>query len=134
MRIRRIFILNMKPLFQIPLLALIAVITIIHANKFARNEKIGPWWHFWWGFVYGLPAVIFAYFCRSWWLLGAFMLERFVFYNPMLNIWRHKYFFYIVASNSKPGFWDKIELWWKGFYPYIWCAGVIAYIVVQFFI
>lgn len=121
----------MIALLQIPVLALIRWIAGIHAKKFAANIKIGPWWHFWWSVVYAIPCAITAWLCHSWLLAVAFAIERFVVYNPLLNRIRNKSFFYIVADNSKPGFWDKIEVFWAGFYPYIWGLAVLGYIFIQ---
>jgi hypothetical protein len=123
----------MSKLLQIPALVLIYMIISIHSKRFEANKSIGPWWHLWWGFVYGVPTGIAAYLCHSYALAWVFALERFVLYNPMLNLMRNESFFYIVAKNSKPGFWDKIEVSWKGFYPYIWGLGFLGYIIIQFF-
>lgn len=119
---------------EIPILSLIIGICCIHANRFHQNIPIGKWFHFLWGCVYAAPSAFFAWQMHSWWLLGAFTIERFVFYNPILNLIRQRKFFYIVADNSKPGFWDKIEVWWANFYPYIWGLGVLAFIAIQFYI
>lgn len=121
---------------EIPMLSLIIGICAIHAHRFHENIPITKWFHFWWGFAYGVPAAFLAWRYESWWLLGTFTIERFVFYNPVLNLirfgWESDKFFYIVADNSKPGLWDKIEVWWKGYYRYIWGLGVIAFIIIQF--
>lgn len=119
-------------LLQIPMLAIIIAVTCIHAHRFAANKPINGWFHFLWGLVYAAPASFFILEKHSWWLLLAFTLERFIFYNPILNIFRTEKFFYIVADNSKPGFWDKIEVWWAGFYKYIWFLVLAGYIYIQF--
>lgn len=119
-------------ILQVPILAILIAICIIHAKRFFENKAIGPWFHLLWGCVYAVPCVFLAWRYHSWIMLGAFVIERFVFYNPTLNILRDEKFFYIVTDNSKPGFWDKIEVWWGGFYPYIWGVGVLGYIIIQF--
>jgi hypothetical protein len=124
-------------LLQIPALILILVITTMHAHRFNANKPVGPWWHLWWSCIYGIPCGIAVWqFGWNWWLAGAFVLERFVFYNPILNFKRdpRRPFFYITAKNSKPGFWDKIETWMAGFYPYTWGLGALGFITIQFFI
>lgn len=124
----------MIALWQILTLAMIIAITWFHKKRFDANKPVGPWWHFWWSCVYGIPAGVIAWHYHSYWLAAAFVLERFVFYNWILNLRRGRAFFYVVSKNSKPGFWDKIYTWFNKFYPYIWGAGVICYIIIQFFI
>lgn len=124
--------------YFLEILALVLMIGITYYHYYVYNvkkRKIGKWFHFWWGVVYTIPCVIAVWLLKwNWVMAGAFILERFVFYNPILNTWRHLGIFYIVADNSVLGMWDKIEIWWRGFYPYIWGAGVIGFIVIQYFL
>lgn len=125
-------------ILEIMMLSVIIAICMIHAHRFESNKPIGRWFHFWWGFAYAVPAVFFTWRYESVWLLIAFAVERFVFYNPVLNIirfgWEKDKFFYLHAENSKPGLWDKIEIWWAGFYPFIWALGALALVIVQFYL
>ena len=124
----------MNKLWQIPLFGLIVLITWIHKKRFVANIPIDGWWHLRWGFVYGVPAIAIAWWQHSWQLGVLFAIERFIFYDQVLNIWRKEKFFYIVATNSKPGFWDKIKLGMGVFYPYIWGLIFVVYIYLQFIV
>lgn len=124
-------------LLQIPALIIILIVTTIHANRFNDNKAVGPWWHLWWSLLYGIPCGIAVWqFGWNWWLAGAFLLERFVFYNPILNFKRkpRRAFFYTVSKNSKPGMWDKVYVWFGKLYPYIWTLTVATFIAIQFFL
>jgi hypothetical protein len=107
-------------LLEIPFVCVVVVITCIHAGIFARNEKISPWFHALWAFIYGAIVVTISYFAHSWWLFGIGCLIRFSFYNPILNAWRHEKIFYLsTSSGANASDWDKIELSWGKFYPVI---------------
>lgn len=122
---------------EIPALGIIIAICAIHAHRFAANIKIGPWFHIVWGCIYASVMAFMAWQVKSWWLLGGFAIERFVFYNMTLNIlrygWRWDSLFYIHAEKNG-SWWDRIELAWKGLYPYIWGVGVLAFVIIQFYI
>jgi hypothetical protein len=118
-------------LFQILFLILIIVITDIHARRFKANKPIGPLFHLTWGMVYAFPAAFFAWQLGSWWLVWAGAVERFVFYNPVLNIWRTEKFFYI-HSGKNGSWWDDLELLWSRAYPWIWALAALAFIILQF--
>lgn len=122
--------------FEFIFLLMIIGITKYHKNWFAGNYRVGIWFHTLWGLVYYIPA---AYLCihvySSVWLAVMLVSERFVFYNPILNIWRTKYFFYIsVQSGKGSSLWDRIEIGWKGAYPYVWVVCSIAFVVSQFYL
>lgn len=118
-------------LWQIAFLAVIIAITKIHADKFAANKPIGPLFHAIWTLIYFVPVAFFAWRYCSWWLLIAGIIERFVFYNPVLNIWRGEKFFYI-HSGKNGSWWDDLELKWAKYYPYLWMVGFVGFIVIQF--
>lgn len=119
-------------LMQFPLLGLIVYITWLHMKRFKANIQIDAWWHLRWGFAYGVPAAAISWWGHSWQLAVAFLIERFLFYDQILNLWRKEKFFYIVATNSKPGMWDKIKMWLGPTYPFVWGLFVIGYIAFQF--
>jgi hypothetical protein len=120
-------------LFQILFVILIIVITDIHARRFKANKPIGPLFHFTWAAVYFIPAVLFAWHLGSWWLAGASAVERFVLYNPILNLIRGEKFFYL-HSGKNGSWWDDLELMWSRVYPWIWGLGVLIFIIIQFFL
>ena len=124
-------------LWQIPALLIILIVTTVHANRFNDNKAVGPWWHLWWSLLYGIPCGLIVWHTGwNWWLAGACILERFVFYNPILNLKRNprRAFFDVVSKASIPGLWDKIYTWFGKFYPYIWALGLAGFIAIQFFI
>lgn len=123
----------MMALLQIPMLAVIITITLIHAKRFAENKAIGVWFHFTWGCVYFIPAAFLCWQMGSYWLAGAFCLERFVFYNFILNIIRKEKFFYLHAGVNG-SWWDDLELLWVKAYPWFWAASVLGFIAIQFYL
>ncbi len=120
-------------LYEIAAFGLIIGITDLHAEKFAANKPVGPLFHTLWALIYLVPCAVIAALNSSWWLMVAFTLERFVFYNLILNIWRTKPFFYI-HSGLNGSWWDDLELKWSGVYPYAWGVGLLGLIIVNFII
>ena len=122
-------------LWEIAFLGLIIGITKIHADKFAANKPISPLFHAMWTLIYFVPGTFLAWRYSSWWLVAACILERFVFYNVVLNIWRFgwnaKKFFYI-HSGENGSVWDDLELKWASFYPFAWGIGMLGFIIIQF--
>lgn len=120
-------------LFEILFLVLIIVITWIHAKRFAQNKPIGPWFHFVWGCVYFIPVIFFAWQLHSWWLAGAATLERFVFYNPILNYQRiPRMNWFYIHSGKNGSWWDDLELLWAKAYPWAWGLAALGFIIIQF--
>lgn len=118
-------------LLQIPMLGVMVAICAIHAKRFADNKAIGLWFHFIWGCVYFIPATFLAWQMSSYWLAGAFVIERFVFYNPILNRMRGKAFFYLSVNSQTPSWWDSIEIGWRNAYPYVWIFSCVAFMIIQ---
>lgn len=116
---------------EIVFLGIVYSICKLHADKFKANIKITPEFHFVWAVIYAVPVIIVSLIYQSWWLLAALCFERFVLYNIVLNKIRGEKMFYIVANNSKPGFWDKIEVWWGKFYPVAWGLGILIFGFLQ---
>ena len=115
--------------WEIPALILIIVVCYIHAGIFARNRIIGPWFHFLWAMSYFIPCGVIAYFTRSWWLAGAFIMERAVFYNPVLNLIRQRPFFYQGSATANN---HAIS---NGLYtPFLWIVYIIGFIIINIFI
>lgn len=120
-------------LLEIPALILIVGITYWHSRLFAKNRKVSPLFHTLWAAVYIAPVIVEAIRYQSWWLFIALTLERFVFYNPILNKWRGKFFFYLSVNSLNPSLWDRLELRWVKAYPYVWVASFIGFIAIQFY-
>jgi hypothetical protein len=118
-------------LWEFLFLLMIVFITMIHAKRFNGNEPVGPLFHAVWAAVYFIPVAILVWKFDSWWLGIAALVERFVFYDPILNIFRGKPFFYLSTASANPSFWDKIEISLGKAYPYIWVFSVIIFIVLQ---
>lgn len=126
----------MKFLFELIMLLIIFGTAEKHASLFKANIKISPWFHALWAGAYFIPAIVIGWFvCESWWLLSAFCLERFFFYNFLLNLIRHKPVFYLSTGSGKSAsLWDKIELRWGAIYPIIWVLSGMLFGAIQFFI
>jgi len=112
------------------ILALIAIIgiTSVHAHIFNENRKIGPWFHFLWAAVYFIPCGVIAYLTGSYWLAGAFILERAVFYNPILNLIRQRPFFYKGYGTIHPAITNFL------YTPLLWVVYILAFITINIFI
>lgn len=123
---------------ELPLAALVVLITILHAGIFNNNteqrKNIAPSFHWTWAAIYGIVLVVICYLSKSWWLFGVGCLMRFAFYNPLLNAWRHRGVFYITTSTGNlTSWWDKTELAWGKWYPIISILSAILFITLQFF-
>jgi len=115
-------------LYEIAALILIIGITSIHAHIFENNVKIGPWFHFLWGMVYFIPCGIIAWLTGSWWLAGAFLFERLVFYNPILNLIRERPFFYQGSGPVHAALTNKF------YTPIAWIGYIVGFITINIFI
>lgn len=114
--------------YEIAALMIIIGVCAIHADIFARNRIIGPWFHALWAGVYFIPCGVMAYLTGSWWLAGAFIMERAIFYNPILNLMRDKPFFY-QGSNSLN---HAVTNWL--YTPVLWIGYIIGFIIINIFI
>lgn len=123
-------------IFQFILLLLIFGIAEKHASLFKENKKIGLWFHTLWGLVYFIPAAFIALeIYDSWFIMATFALERFVFYNVILNKIRGLGIFYLsVASGEDASIWDRIEIWWGKWYEYLFFVFLALYIFAQFWV
>jgi hypothetical protein len=127
-------------LWELVFLVLIIITTYVHHYIYdVIKKKIGPWFHLFWACPYA-GLIVYIYFHNLDVLpitdrliaISCFSIERFVFYNPILNKFRNNSLFHIVYSNSKPGMWDKIYIWLGKFYPYVMIAFFIIFIGLQF--
>jgi hypothetical protein len=116
-------------LWEIAALGIITGTCIIHANIFARNRIIGPWFHFIWAAVYFIPLGAIAYLNGSWWLAGVFIMERAVFYNPILNLIRQRPFFYQGSATANNHAISNIL-----YTPILWLVYIAGFIIINIFI
>jgi hypothetical protein len=124
--------MNLLP--EIPVLLLIIAICYYHRYRFKNNLPTGPLFHFFWSGLYFLLAFAYALIrYHSWALVGVFTLERFVFYNTILNVIRKEKFFYLHAGKNG-SWWDDLELGWAKAYPWIWAASALTFLIIQFFL
>ncbi len=89
-------------------LILIYVIAKIQANKYAKNQPISWWWHP----VWVIPFVLYAfimYLCHDRLIVLALVLERVLFFFPILNALRipKMPFFYIHGESEHGSWWDR---------------------------
>jgi hypothetical protein len=110
-----------------------AMICWVHAAWFVNNIKTGPWFHAVFGAVYAVPVIWIGWFWRhDLVLIVALVTERFVVYNPMLNLIRDKPFFYLSVNNDHPSWWDELEMKYNHLYPFVWIASLILFVLIQF--
>ena len=115
-------------LWEIAALGLIIGTCVIHAHRFAANKSVGPLFHTIWAVIYFAPLLLISWFEASWVLALAFVIERFFFYNPVLNLIRHRPFFYLSVKSDHPSWWDELEIKWRAAYPYVWALSGAALI------
>lgn len=121
----------MQVIFEIIFAACIAVIAEWQAHKINEGKPIN---HFWWGVVFAVLIALGFFFQRSFWFLAALLLQHFIFFAPLLNLFRNprKPFFYISSDPKKGSTWDGLLLKIQPYYPYIYFASVIAFVLLQF--
>lgn len=116
-------------LFLIPIVA----VAIYHAKRFAANKPTSNWFHFLWACFFGLIiAGMWLLMHKDWLFAGSLVVERFVFFNPVLNYFRkpRQAFFYV--HSEKNGSWiDRIL---KKVYAPVWIVSAVGFIVLQFFL
>ena len=118
----------MNYLFEIGMLGVIIGICAIHAKRFRDNIPTGDWFHILWALIYFIPCVVMCLLWGSWWLAAAFVAERMVFFNPVLNKMRGKSFFY--TGNTVTG--SVIDKILGKAFPIVWGISVIIFVFIQF--
>ena len=116
----------MTRLWDIPYLLFIIWICITHARIFARNKPIGPLFHIFWAGIYMIPVIPIAVFCHNWLIVCAVILERLVFFNPILNLIRDKPFFYQGSQVLNHAITNTL------YTPLSWLLAVGGFIAIQF--
>lgn len=100
-----------------------------HASLFDHQKKIN---HTFWALVVGVVIGVFTWASRwDWWFAGALLAERMWCFNPMLNLIRHKPFFY-VHSDKVGGSWLDSKI--GNAYPYVFATSLAGFIIAQFLI
>lgn len=114
------------------ILALILVVTYIHAVWYADNKPIPWWWHSIW--VIPFIAIMVCYYIKSHDILGTAIIgiERLIFYNVILNLFRHKTFFYLDGESTNGSWWDRQLEKLDGAWEYIWFFLFVGFILIQF--
>jgi type IV secretory pathway TrbD component len=128
--------MNLLYLYPFGFLCLILVTSLVHKRLYDDNYKIPLDFHAAWASLYILPMIVIFViywlmdrFMTGLWVVGLVALERFSLYNPILNLMRHKSFFYLsVQSKTDPSFWDGLELKYKKYYPYVWLLSTAGFI------
>lgn len=119
-------------LSEILFLAAIMGIADVQVRMISADKAIH---HGWWDVLFGaLIGGAWWIFGRDYWLAGALVTEHFVFFPPVLNFLRspREAFFYLSSQPHKGSIWDWLLLKIQPVYPFIWGAGVIAFIFLQF--
>lgn len=99
-------------------------LTFIKTNQIINHVK--------WLISSGIIALgLYAINYHAWLLLPAFILERFVFFSQILNLLRHKTFFYIDPDDPHG---SKIDKLLAKVYKQVWFVCVIWFILIQFFL
>lgn len=122
----------MEHIYEIIFAACIAMIADWQAHLISDDKDIN---HFWWGVLFaGLITIGFVVEKEDLWFLAALLVEHFVFFAPLLNFFRkpRKPFFYISSDPKKGSSWDRWLIKIEKYYPYIYFAGVVSFILIQF--
>lgn len=119
-------------IIEIILFILVLVVTKIHAYWYDNNKPIYWWWHSVW--VLPFLVVIGWYFFRSYDWLGSVILliERLIFFNVFLNLFRHKPFFYLHGESQNGSWWDRQLEKLNGYWEYVWLFLFISFVLIQF--
>lgn len=91
--------------------------------------------HGWWDVVFGvLIAGAWVGFDKNYWLGSALVVEHFIFFPAVLNFLRtpREAFFYLSSQPHKGSIWDWLLLKIQPAYPFIWGAGMVVFIFLQF--
>lgn len=98
------------------------------AQQFAAGRSIS---HFWWAFAFGVFIGV-AWWLRDedWYLACALLLERTWMFNPTLNLFRGKPFFY--TGSGKGSSW--LDDHFGKFYSYTFVVALAGFIFLQFFL
>lgn len=78
----------------------------------------------------------FPMLIRDWAFLMDLILEHFVFFNPILNKWRGKAFFYINSDTHGSWFdaqFIALEVKWPGAYTWVWILAAAAFVTLTIF-
>lgn len=121
-----------EALFLVPIIS----VALYHAYRFDKNIPTRKWFHILWGCAFGaIIAPIWWLTEKNWLLAGSLIIERFVFFSPILNYLRHprKAFFYL-GSGKNAGWQDVLLNKLKKAYPFIWVACAIWFVILQFFL
>lgn len=118
-----------EAIFLVPIIA----VALYHAYRFDKNIPTGKWFHFLWGAAFVIPiAVLWFLTGKNWLLAGALVLERFLLFNPALNLLRfHRQSFFYIHKG-------KNGSWWDGFlskvYVPVWVGCAVGFIIIQLFL
>ena len=114
----------------------IILLTIINWKWFKLNWKTGPFFHLIFGSIWLAPVFIVGFVWQhDIWLVLLLILQRFVFFNPLLNIERSEPFFYLSTAQGKSSsWWDALEIKYASAYRDIWFFCLGSYFLLQFFI
>lgn len=124
-------------LVEVVVLATNIAMAVYQAKWFnAHMSVVAVFDHWPWalGYVVGLGAI--WVFSREWFLVLECLLIRMVFFNVILNYFRHprKPFFYIHSDDQGGSFIDKLESEIYGkYYPIAWIIEVLLLISINWF-
>jgi hypothetical protein len=117
----------MKYLGEILFILINAWIADYQAHQFAVGKSIS---HFFWAAVIGFLIAGGWYVEHAdYWFAGALLLERVWAFNPMLNKFRNKPFFY--THSGKNGSWIDAHI--GDSYPWIFVTALAAFMVINIF-
>jgi len=119
---------------EVLFLAAMLGIADLQARMISAEKTI---YHGWWDCVFGLLiGVAWWVTGKSWMCAGALAVEHFVFFPPFINFLRspREAFFYLSSAPHKGSIWDSLLLKIEPAYPFIWVAGLVGFVVIQFFL
>ena len=98
------------------------------SQQFDAGKSIS---HTLWAAIMGAIIVVAWYICgKDYWLALALVLERTWSFNPILNLFRSKPFFY--TNSGKGGSWMDAHIGNR--YPYIFVISLAGFIYLQFIV
>lgn len=114
-------------------LAPIIVVAKYQADRFAKNKPNSKWFHILWAAAFGgAIGIMWLIADKDYLFACALIVERFVFFNPILNYFRKPRMpFFYVSNTVNPSWWDGALD--KVYIP-AWIIGTAGFIIIQFFL
>ena len=118
-------------IIEIIMMVMIVIVAIIHKDWFAANKPVGFWFHIGWAIPFSAFIAVVFFVTHNYLLTAALILQRFDFFNPILNLLRKEYLFYLGSATMTEAWLDRLLEIYNNSYPYIWAAGCLAFTYLE---